>query len=90
MQHFQNYPPLEEATDIQTPTGGVIVPIAMLVTIITPNATGSIPTSIAIGNSIGTNMIIRAIPSNNIPPIKNITLITNKIKIGFLETENTN
>ena len=46
-------PVMPEVTNKFNPTGGVIIPISILTTIMIPKWIGSIPSSIAIGNTTG-------------------------------------
>lgn len=66
-----------EATKRLIPSGGVIKPIAKLVTIIKPKWIGSTPKDVATGKRIGANTKIAGVVSMKQPTINNSTLINN-------------
>lgn len=56
---------------MMTPKGGVIAPIAQHITITSPKCTMSIPRALTTGAKMGAMTIIAAVPSMNIPMIRN-------------------
>ena len=75
-------PATPEVTKRFNPTGGVIIPISILTTMIIPKWMGSMPSSIAIGKTNGATITIRPEGSMNCPPISKITLTITKNMIG--------
>lgn len=67
---------IEQETNNKVPTGGVISPILKLNTIMIPTWTGSIPSMLNTGISIGVKMISAGVRSKKVPIINNITLIS--------------
>ena len=63
-------PEMAHAMNNVTPTGGVARPIASTNTIRTPKCTGSTPTWVTAGRSIGTRIINAGVGSKNVPIIK--------------------
>ena len=58
-------PATPEVTNKFNPTGGVIIPISMLTTMMMPRWIGSMPSDIAIGNTKGATITIRPDGSMN-------------------------
>ena len=64
-----------QVVNSKIPTGGVIPPSARHNIIIRAKCNGSKPNLDAIGTSAGTNIIIAARPSKNMPTIRNPSII---------------
>ena len=75
-------PATPEVTKRFNPTGGVIIPISIFTTMMIPRWIGSIPNSIAIGNTKGATITIKPDGSINWPPINKITFTTIKNMTG--------
>ncbi len=73
---------VEEAINISSPKGGVIIPKLIFIVTINPKCTGSMPNITATGNKGGTKIKSVEFGSMNMPAIKKLTLTTNKNTIG--------
>lgn len=71
-------------TNKSSPTGGVIKPMARLITMTTPKKSGSIPAFIAIGRSNGVKIVMAAEAFKKQPAINKTTLIITRIKTWLL------
>ena len=71
--------PTREATNKFTPSGGVIKPIAKLVTMMIPKCTGSTPKAVTTGNKIGAKIMMAHTVSMKQPTSNNNKLMSNKI-----------
>lgn len=76
---------IREATKRLIPSGGVIKPIAKLVTMIKPKWIGSTPSDAATGIKIGAKIRIAGVVSIKQPTINNKRLISRRIIILFEE-----
>ena len=65
-------PVMPEVTNRLRPTGGVIMPISMLTTMMMPRWIGSMPSCIAIGNRIGARIKMIAEGSMKLPAISSM------------------
>ena len=65
-----------------TPTGGVILPIVIIVIIKIPKCTGSTPAAFTIGKKIGVNRSVFTVGSMNIPAMNKNPKIINKRRVG--------
>src|SRR5699024_730908 len=74
--------PTRAPTNSDTPTGGVINPIAKLATMMIPKWVGSIPIDVTTGSKIGVKITIAAIASMKVPTISKNKLINNMVIIG--------
>ena len=72
---------IEPATIRQMPRGGVNIPMARFVTIITPQVRGSIPRLFKMGATTGTKSIKDAVVSTNVPIISKKRLMSTNIAI---------
>ena len=75
-------PATPDVTKRFKPTGGVIIPISILTTIMMPKCIGSMPNSMAIGNTKGATITRRPDGSINWPPINKIIFTMIKKVIG--------
>ncbi|MOA04497.1 hypothetical protein D3C78_1240540 [compost metagenome] len=80
-------PVIELAINIMVPIGGVRLPIARLRMIRMPNWIGSIPRAFTVGISSGTNTIIAALPSINIPRTSKNRLSANRNISGLSNSD---
>ena len=76
-----------EATNRQTPNGGVARPILRLTVMMIPKWIGSIPILCAKGNKIGVKSIIAANVSIMVPMNRRRRFISNRIKTLFFVRE---
>ena len=63
------------------PTGGVMVPIRMVIIMMIAKWMGSSPTVFPMGNRTGTKIIIATVPSKNSPTIKRMPITISRISV---------
>jgi hypothetical protein len=73
---------MAQPTNCTVPTGGVFRPSAQLISITTPNCSGSMPNCIAMGRKIGVQIRIVGAMSRKVPSTNSSTLIIRKITQG--------
>ncbi len=71
-------PATPAVTNRLSPTGGVIIPISMLTTMMMPRWIGSIPSWMAIGKTSGATITRSPDGSMNCPPISSRMLTTTR------------
>ena len=77
---------IREATKRLIPKGGVMKPIAKLVTMIRPKWIGSRPIEVATGKRIGAKTKMAGVVSMKQPTMSKIKLIRSRMTIGLSET----